>query len=80
MTPTALPPPDNEYGYFETTLEQLFGPIVYAQFRRWHAGQTCMLDDDGRVVVYTWDVMQFLAGGKDLEWDNPVRKPKDAPW
>ena len=67
-----LPPPDHEYGYRDSTLKELFGPELYDKFRAWHVGQTGVLDESGKLVVYSHDVKQFLAGGGDLEFSDPV--------
>ncbi len=68
-----LPPPDSPYGYFTETLEQLFGESIWKKFCDWHVGQTGMVDEQGRRIVYSHDVRQFLSGGRDLEFSEPAK-------
>jgi hypothetical protein len=67
-----LPPPDHQYGYRISTLEKLFGPALYEKFCKWFVGQTAALSESGEQIVYPHDVKQFLAGGGDLEFHDPV--------
>jgi hypothetical protein len=67
-----LPPPDHPYGYRISTLEKTFGPELYEKFCKWFVGQTGSVTEGGELLVYTHDVKQFLAGGGDLEFFDPV--------
>lgn len=58
--------PDDRYGYtrdyLEEQLEQ-FGPDCFNNFKTWMAGQTVMLNDDGKTVYYSYDIYRFLDKG-----------------
>lgn len=61
-----MPPLDHELGYHFDTLERFLGDR-WGEFTVWIGGQTMALDDDGCVVVYWWDVQDFLLGRQPID-------------
>lgn len=54
-------------------IEATLTPREKTTFRRWMAGQTCLLREDGTTGVYKWDWERWVAQGKKPEqgkdWD-----------
>lgn len=77
------PEPDCDLGYSFDLLEETLGAERFADLMDWMQGQTMAICDGRRYdhdtqeyyetlhahgpVVYTWDVMRFLAGGPILD-------------
>lgn len=61
-----------EYDAICAWLIKSFGKAREEQFREFMAGQTGGLTDDGKFVVYAWDLERFLKNDKlaNALWDD----------